>query len=98
DYCTRARWIADADARAHAESWLDRIEEAAGRKATERDYIGRGEWKKLAKRIGVLPRKVTFKATPDFSKLPSPRKALRAFIADTQRVGSRLLFVAAVED
>ena len=29
---------------------------------------------------------------------PAPRQALRAFIADVQRAGSRLLFVAAVED
>ena len=48
--------------------------------------------------MSVLPRKAAFTATPDFSKVAAPRKALRAFVADTQRAGSRLLFVAAVED
>jgi transcription-repair coupling factor (superfamily II helicase) len=98
DYCDRAQWIADAGVASHAESWLSTIEEAAGRKEVEREYLGRGDWKKLAKRMSVLPRKATFTNTPDFSKMASPRKALRAFITDTQRAGSRLLFVAAVED
>jgi transcription-repair coupling factor (superfamily II helicase) len=98
DYCDRARWIADAGVPGHAESWLNTIEEAAGRKDAEREYLGRGDWKRLTKRVSVLPRKAAFSATPDFSKLASPRKALRAFVADTQRAKSRLLFVAAVED
>jgi len=46
----------------------------------------------------ILRRNADFAPTPDFSKLVSPRKALRAFVADTRRTGSRLLFVAAVED
>ena len=98
DYCDRARWIADAGIPGHAESWLSTIEEAAGRKEVEREYLGRGDWKRLTKRISVLPRKGAFTATPDFSKVAAPRKALRAFVAETQRAGSRLLFVAAVED
>ena len=98
DYCDRARWMADAGIAGHAESWLSTIEEAAGRKEGEREYLSRGDWKKLAKRMSVLPRKAAFTGTPDFSKMASPRKALRAFITDTQRTGSRLLFVAAVED
>jgi transcription-repair coupling factor (superfamily II helicase) len=98
DYCDRARWIADAGVPGHAESWLSTIEEAAGRREAEREYLGRGDWKRLAKRMSVLPRKVGFRATPDFSKIASPKKALRAFVAETQRAGSRLLFVAAVED
>ena len=98
DYCGRARWIADAGIPLHADSWLGTIEEAAGRKEAEREYLGRGEWKKLAKRMTVLPRKAAFTASPDFSKMAAPRKALRAFVAETQRTGSRLLFVAAVED
>ena len=98
DYCGRARWIADAGIPLHADSWLGTIEEAAGRKEAEREYLGRGEWKKLAKRMSVLPRKAAFAAAPDFSKMAAPRKALRAFVAETQRAGSRLLFVAAVED
>src|SRR5262249_33038039 len=36
--------------------------------------------------------------TPDFSKVAAPRKALRGFVSDAERAGSRLLFVAAVED
>jgi transcription-repair coupling factor (superfamily II helicase) len=98
DYCDGARWIVDAGIPGHAESWLATIEEAAGRKEVEREYLGRSNWKRLAKRMSVLPRKAAFTATPDFSKLASPRKALRTFVADTQRAGSRLLFVAAVED
>ena len=98
DYCDRARWIADAGVPGHAESWLSTIEEAAGRKEAEREYLGRGDWKRLAKRVSVLPRNAGFRATPDFSKIASPKKALRAFVAETQRAGSRLLFVAAVED
>ncbi len=98
DYCNRARWIADAGIPDHADRWLRTIEEAAGRREAEREYLGRGDWKKLAKRMSVLPRKASFMATPDFSKVPAPRKALRGFVADTQRAGSRLLFVAAVED
>jgi transcription-repair coupling factor (superfamily II helicase) len=98
DYCERARWIADAGVPAHADGWLGTIEEAAGRREIEREYLARTDWKKLTKRISVLPRKAAFTATPDISKLASPRKALRAFIADMQRAGSRLLLVAAVED
>jgi transcription-repair coupling factor (superfamily II helicase) len=98
DYCGRARWIADAGIPVHADGWLSTIEEAAGRREAQREYLGRRDWKKLAKRMNVLPRKAGFAATPDFSKMAAPRKALRAFVADTQAAGSRLLFVAAVED
>ena len=98
DYCDRARWIADAGVPGHAAAWLSTIEEAAGRKEVEREYLGRGDWKRLTKRMSVLPRKAAFTGTPDFSKVASPKKALRAFVAETQRAGSRLLFVAAVED
>ncbi len=98
DYCPRARWTMDAGVSGHADSWLDTIKEAAGRRDAEREYLGRGDWARLKKRATVLPRKTAFTATPDFSKLASPRKALRAFVAETQRAGSRLLFVAAVED
>jgi len=98
DYCDRTRWIADAAIPVHADSWLSTIEEAAGRKEAEREYLGRGDWKKLAKRMTVLPRKAGFTAAPDFSKVAAPRKALRAFVVDTQRAGSRLLFIAAVDD
>jgi len=98
DYCDRTRWIADAAIPVHADSWLSMIEEAAGRKEAEREYLGRGDWKKLAKRMTVLPRKAGFTAAPDFSKVAAPRKALRAFVVDTQRAGSRLLFIAAVDD
>jgi transcription-repair coupling factor (superfamily II helicase) len=98
DYCRRAQWIADAAVPAHAESWLSTIEEAAGRKEAEREYLGRGGWKRMAKRMSVMPRKAPFIATPDFSKVASPRKAFRGFVAETARAGSRLLFVAAVED
>jgi transcription-repair coupling factor (superfamily II helicase) len=98
DYCGGARWIADAGIPGYADGWLSTIEEAAGQKEVEREYLGRGEWKKLAKRMSMLPCKAGFAPTPDFSKMAAPRKALRAFVADTQRAGSRLLLVAAVED
>lgn len=98
DYCDRARWIADAGVSGHADSWLATIKEAAGRRETEREYLGPADWKRLAKRVSALPRKAAFTPTPDFSKVASSRKALRAFVADAERAGSRLLFVAAVED
>jgi transcription-repair coupling factor (superfamily II helicase) len=98
DYCGRARWIGDAGVLAHADSWLGTIEEAAGRRDAEREYMGQADWKRLKKRISVLPKKAAITSTPEFSKLASPRKALRAFVADMQRGGSRLLFVAAVEE
>ncbi|MBR0841181.1 DEAD/DEAH box helicase [Bradyrhizobium liaoningense] len=98
DYCDRARWIVDAGVPAHADSWLGTIEEAAGRRDVEREYLGRADWKRLKKRMSVLPQKSAFTPTPDFSKAASPRKMLRGFIADMQNAGSRLLFVAAVED
>ena len=98
DYCNQARWIADAAIPEHADSWLSTIAEATGRQEVEREYLGRADWKKLRKRMDVLPRKGSFAATPDFSKLPNPRKALRAFVAETEHAGSRLLFVAAVEE
>jgi transcription-repair coupling factor (superfamily II helicase) len=97
DYCDKARWIADAKVLAQADSWLTTIEEAAGRKDSEREYLGRGDWQKLKKRMSVLPAKSGFAATPDFSKIAAPKKALRSFVADAERRGSRLLFVAAVE-
>nr|WP_244623647.1 DEAD/DEAH box helicase [Bradyrhizobium cosmicum] len=98
DYCSRARWIADAGVLAHAESWLGTIEEAAGRRDAERDYLGQADWKRLKKRMSVLPQKSAFTPTPDFSKAASPRKILRAFVADMRSAGSQLLLVAAVED
>ncbi len=98
DYCPRARWIADAGVAGHADSWLSTIKEAAGRREADREYFGPGDWKRLTKRMSALPRKAAFTPTPDFSKVASSRKALRAFVADTQRAGSRLVFVAAVED
>jgi len=98
DYCSRARWIVDSGVLAHADIWLGTIEEAAGRRDAEREYLGRTDWKRLNKRMTVLPQKLAFIPTPDFSKAASPKKILRAFIADMQRAGSRLLFTAAVED
>ncbi len=98
DYCDRARWIADAHVPAHADNWFSTIEEAARRRDSKRDYLGRGEWKRLRKRMNVLPAKAAFAAIPDFSKVARPRKALRTFVAEAQRTGSRLVLVAAVED
>ena len=98
DYCGGAQWISDAGVPRHAEAWLATISEAAARKEAEREFLGREEWKKLAKRISVQPRKAAFPGTPEFSKMTAARKAFRAFVADKQQAGSRLLFVAAVED
>jgi transcription-repair coupling factor (superfamily II helicase) len=98
DYCGRAKWIADAGVSAHADSWLSTIEEAAGRTEAEREYLGRRDWKQGTKRMNVLPQKAPFRPTPDFSKVASPRQALRAFVDETRRAGSRLLFVAAQEE
>ena len=75
DYCERAKWIADAGVPAHANNWLSTIEEAAGRTETEREYLGRRDWKRRTKRMKVLSHKAAFRPTPDFSKVASPRKA-----------------------
>ena len=98
DYCGRAKWIADAGVSAHADSWLSTIEEAAGRTDAEREYLGRRDWKQGTRRMKVLPQRAAFTPTPDFSQVASPRKALRAFIDETRRAGSRLMFVAAQEE
>jgi transcription-repair coupling factor (superfamily II helicase) len=99
DYCGRAKWIADAGVPAHADSWLSTIEEsAAGHTESEHEYLGRREWRQATKRMNVLPQKASFRPTPDFSKVASPRKALRAFVEAMGRAGCRLLFVAAQED
>jgi transcription-repair coupling factor (superfamily II helicase) len=98
DYCGRAKWIADTGVSAHADSWLSTIEEAAGRAEAVREYLGRDDWKRVTKRISALSQNAPFTPTPDFSKIASPRKALRAFVEETRRAGSRLLFIAALED
>ena len=98
DYCERAKWIADAGVPAHANNWLSTIEEAAGRTETEREYLGRRDWKRRTKRMKVLSHKAAFRPTPDFSKVASPKKALRAFVDETRRADSRLMFVAAQEE
>jgi transcription-repair coupling factor (superfamily II helicase) len=98
DYCERAKWIADAGVPAHADRWLSTIKEAAGRGEAEREYLGRRDWKQRTKRMEVLSRKAAFRPTPDFSKVISPRKDLRAFVNETRGAGSRLVFVAAQEE
>jgi transcription-repair coupling factor (superfamily II helicase) len=98
DYCERSKWIADAGVPAHADSWLSTIEEAAGRAETEREYLGRRDWKHRSKRMKVLSHKAAFRPTPDFSRAASPRKELRAFVDETRGVGSNLVFVAAQEE
>lgn len=98
DYCGGAKWIADAGVSAHADSWLSTIEEAAGRADREREYIGRREWKQATGRMNRLSQKSPFIATPDFSKVASPRKALRAFVNEARRSGSRLMLLAAQEE
>ena len=98
DYCGRAKWIADAKVPVHADAWLDTIEEAAPRAEREREYLGRRDWKQLSKGMKVLPRAASFQTIPEFSKLTSSRKALRAFVEETRRAGSRLVLVAAHED
>jgi transcription-repair coupling factor (superfamily II helicase) len=98
EYCRRAKWIADAGIPLHADGWLSTIEEAAGRAEREREYLGRRDWKQATKGMKVLPRTAPFQPTPEFSKLTSSRKALRAFVEETRGAGSRLIFVAAQEE
>jgi transcription-repair coupling factor (superfamily II helicase) len=98
EYCRRAKWIADAGVPLHADGWLSTIEEAAGRAEREREYLGRRDWKQATKGMKVLPRTAPFQSTPEFSKLTSSRKALRAFVEETRGAGSRLIFVAAQEE
>ncbi len=98
DYCGKAKWIADAAVPAHADSWLGTIADAAGRADAEREYLGKREWQNATKRMVKLAAKATFRATPDFSKHASARKALRLFVDDIRRDDSRLVFVAAHEE
>jgi transcription-repair coupling factor (superfamily II helicase) len=98
DYCGKAKWIADAGVSLHADGWLSTIEEAAGRADREREYLGRSDWKQATRGMKVLPRNASFQPTPEFSKLTSARKALRAFVEETRRAGSRFIFVAAQEE
>lgn len=98
DYCGKAKWIADAGVSVHADAWLSTIEEAAGRADREREYLTRPDWKQGTRGMKVLPRTAPFQPTPEFSKLTSSRKALRAFVEETRRAGSRLIFVAAQEE
>ncbi|UFZ08504.1 DEAD/DEAH box helicase [Bradyrhizobium ontarionense] len=97
DYCARATWIADAAVPAQAGAWLSTIEEAAARAERDRAYLSRREWEQATKQIDVLPPTATYRPIPEFSRLASPRKALRTFVEEAQRKGARLLFVAAVE-
>jgi len=98
DYCGRAKWIADARVPSHADAWLGTIEDAGARADREREYLARRDWKQATKGMKVLPQTAPFQPTPEFSKLTSARKALRAFVEETQRAGSRLIFVAAQEE
>ncbi|WP_407158643.1 helicase-related protein [Bradyrhizobium sp. STM 3557] len=98
DYCASAKWIADSAVPGHASAWLSTIEEAAARSERDREYLTRRDWEQGAKHVAVLPRDAPYRETPDFSKIAAPRKALRAFVGETQRSGARLLFVAAVEE
>ena len=84
DYCGKAKWIADAGVSVHADAWLSTIEEAAGRADREREYLGRPDWKQATRGMKVLPRNAPFQPTPEFSKLTSARKALRAYVEETQ--------------
>jgi transcription-repair coupling factor (superfamily II helicase) len=97
DYCSQAKWIGDAAAPARAEIWLSTIEEAGGPKEAARDYLTRRDWKQVMENTSLLPSTAPYRETPDFSKLASPRKELRAFVSEVQRSGARLLFVAAAE-
>ncbi|MGY8708675.1 helicase-related protein [Bradyrhizobium sp. 18BD] len=98
DYCGRAKWIADARVPSHADAWLGTIEDAGARADREREYLARRDWKLATKGMKVLPQTAPFQPTPEFSKLTSTRKALRAFVEETRRAGSRLIFVAAQEE
>lgn len=98
DYCGKAKWIADAGVSVHADAWLSTIEEAAGRADREREYLGRPDWKQATRGMKVLPRTAPFQPTPEFSKLTSARKALRAYVEDVRHDGSRLILVAAQEE
>nr|WP_316225043.1 DEAD/DEAH box helicase [Bradyrhizobium sp. SZCCHNR1082] len=97
EYCARAKWIADTAVPRNAATWLSTIEDAAARGERDRAYLSRREWDQAAKRIALLPPTAPYRATPEFYKESSPRKALRAFIEEVQRGDARLVFVAAVE-
>ena len=98
DYCEQAKWVADAGTSARQQ--LAEHDRGGGRRTeTEREYLGRRDWKRRTTRMKVLFHKAAFRPTPDFSKVASPRKELRAFVDETRGVaGSRLVFVAAQEE
>jgi transcription-repair coupling factor (superfamily II helicase) len=98
DYCGRAKWIADAGVPLHVDAWLGTIEDAGARADREREYLGPRDWKQATRGMKVLAPTAPFQPTPEFSKLTSSRKALRAFVEETRRAGSRLIFVAAQEE
>jgi transcription-repair coupling factor (superfamily II helicase) len=98
DYCGSAHWIADFEVPARADSWLNTIEQAVGLKEAEHEYMGRAEWNKVLKQVTLLPCQAAYEATPDFCKSGTPGKDLRSFVAETRRMGARLLLVAAVEE
>ncbi|MBB1180659.1 hypothetical protein DSM05_16070, partial [Pseudomonas sp. FW305-3-2-15-E-TSA4] len=85
--CGKAKWIADAGVPVHADAWLSTIEEAGGRADREREYLGRSDWKQATRGIKVLARTSPFQPMPEFSKLSSARKALRAFVEDVRHDG-----------
>ncbi|WP_244422257.1 DEAD/DEAH box helicase [Bradyrhizobium sp. ORS 285] len=97
EYCTRAKWMADAHVPKHADTWLSTIEDAAPRAERDRAYVSRREWEQAAKRIAWLVPAAPYRATPEFFKQATPRKALRAFIEEARRGDARLVFAAAVE-
>lgn len=97
DYCTRAKWIADAEVPKHADTWLSTIEDAASRAERDRAYVSRREWDQAAKSIALLSTTAPYRATPEFFKEAAPRKTLRAFVEEAQRRDARLVFAAAVE-
>jgi transcription-repair coupling factor (superfamily II helicase) len=87
-----------AEVPANAEGWLSKIEETASPADRDREYLSRREWSLVTKRMSVLPLKAPYHPTPDFSKLASPGKALRAYVSKAQKNGARLLFVSAHDD
>lgn len=97
EYCTRAKWVADAEVSKHADTWLSTIEDAAPRAERDRAYVSRREWDQAAKRIALLSPTAPYRATPEFFKEAAPRKALRAYVEEAQRGDARVVFAAAAE-
>jgi transcription-repair coupling factor (superfamily II helicase) len=97
EYAPFATLIADAGVPSRAQKWLETIEDAAGGDPeTQRaEFMTAREWQEATERMEVLPGDASRPTVPNFSTHPSPRAALRKFMAECRKRQARFLFTAA---